>query len=105
MSIYTLSNIKDYWDIREETPLHPISRRMSRNRYQEIHMRFRITTAGIVDIFERVEPLSQHLQTVNSRLWKPGLDIAADECMILYTGRASEVTVVPNKPIPRGLKA
>jgi hypothetical protein len=37
-------------------------------------------------------------------LWKPGRDIAINESILRYTSRAKEITTVPNKPTPTGLK-
>jgi hypothetical protein len=37
-------------------------------------------------------------------LWQPGRDIAINESMLRYTGRAKEITTIPNKPTPTGLK-
>jgi hypothetical protein len=52
----------------------------------------------------QVEPISTHFLAVNLRVWRPGRDVAVDETMIRYTGRANEITTVPNKPTPTGLK-
>ena len=52
----------------------------------------------------QVKPISTHFLAVNLRVWKPGRDVAVDETMIRFTGRANEVTTVPNKPTPTGLK-
>jgi hypothetical protein len=41
---------------------------------------------------------------VNLRLWKPGQDVAVDESIIRFTGRANEITTIPNKPTPTGIK-
>jgi hypothetical protein len=48
--------------------------------------------------------LSIHFQEVNNRIWKPGRDVAVDESICRFTGRAFEVTTVPNKPTPTGIK-
>jgi hypothetical protein len=37
-------------------------------------------------------------------VWKPGRDLAIDEIMVRYKGRAKETTTVPNKPTPTGFK-
>ena len=37
-------------------------------------------------------------------IWKPGRDIAINETIIRFTGRAAEITTVPNKPTPTGIK-
>jgi hypothetical protein len=37
-------------------------------------------------------------------VWKPGRDLAVDEIIVGYEGRAKETTTVPNKPTPTGFK-
>jgi hypothetical protein len=41
---------------------------------------------------------------VNNQIWKPGRDVAVDETICRFTGRAYEITTVPNKPTPTGIK-
>ena len=53
----------------------------------------------------QTEPLSSHIQKTSSELWKPGRDVAIDETMIRFIGRAKEITTIPNKPTPTGVKA
>jgi hypothetical protein len=38
------------------------------------------------------------------RVWKPGQDLAVEESIIRYEGRAKETTTVPNKPTLTGFK-
>jgi hypothetical protein len=37
-------------------------------------------------------------------VWRPGRDLAVDEIIVRYEGRAKETTTVPNKPTPIGFK-
>ena len=49
MTLYVQNEISDYWDSRKTTPFHSITKHMARNRFQELHMRFRVhgpNTAG-----------------------------------------------------------
>jgi hypothetical protein len=41
MTLNVQNEISDYWDTRTCTPSHHITKHMSRNRFQELHMRFR----------------------------------------------------------------
>lgn len=52
----------------------------------------------------KVNKLSDHVQQVNMSVWRPGRDLAVDEMMIRFEGRAKETTTVPNKPTPTGFK-
>jgi hypothetical protein len=38
------------------------------------------------------------------RVWKPRRDLAVDEIIVRFEGRAKETTTVPNKPTPTGYK-
>jgi hypothetical protein len=41
MSLHVENEIADYWDTKDMTPEHPITKFLSRNRFQELHMRVR----------------------------------------------------------------
>jgi Transposase IS4 len=42
MTLYVMNEISDYWDTSKFTPDHSITSYMSRNRFQELHMRVRL---------------------------------------------------------------
>jgi hypothetical protein len=42
MTLYTCNEISDYWDTKDFTPTYPISKEMTRDRFQELHMRVRL---------------------------------------------------------------
>ena len=44
MTLNVQNEISDYWDTRKVTPSHHITNYLTRDRYQELHMRFRIHT-------------------------------------------------------------
>ena len=48
--------------------------------------------------------MNKHLKAVSLALWTPGTDLAIDEAMIMFQGRAKETMTIPNKPIPIGFK-
>jgi hypothetical protein len=41
MTLYICNEIADYWNTKDFTPDHPIASYMSRDRFQELHMRVR----------------------------------------------------------------
>jgi hypothetical protein len=41
MSLHVENEIADYWNTKDMTPEHPITKFLSRNRFQELHMRMR----------------------------------------------------------------
>ncbi|KAL9567582.1 hypothetical protein ACKAV7_008346 [Fusarium commune] len=54
--------------------------------------------------FQAAEEWSNHIQRVSIELYNPGTNLTVDECMVLFTGRSKETTVVKNKPTPVGFK-
>jgi hypothetical protein len=54
--------------------------------------------------FQAAEEWSNHIQSVSIELYSPGTNLTVDECMIPFTGRSKETTVVKNKPTPVGFK-
>jgi hypothetical protein len=54
MTLYPLNQISDYWDIGYITPYHHITQSISRNRFQELHMRYRVGDPKERDIYNRV---------------------------------------------------
>jgi hypothetical protein len=42
MTLVVMNEIADYWDTSEWTPEHRIIREMSRDRFQELHIRVRL---------------------------------------------------------------
>ncbi|CZT13758.1 uncharacterized protein RCO7_07121 [Rhynchosporium graminicola] len=104
MTIHVENEISDYWCTKGMSPVHPISKKMARDRFQELHMRFRLEGLDAEGPYERVSALSAHIQAVNLSVWTPGRDVAVDEMMIRYEGRAKEATTIPGKPTPTGFK-
>jgi hypothetical protein len=54
ITIYVCNEISDYWDTSKLAPKHPIALKMSRNRFQELHMRVRIAGKEAISPFAKV---------------------------------------------------
>ncbi|RKK21506.1 hypothetical protein BFJ67_g17243 [Fusarium oxysporum f. sp. cepae] len=54
--------------------------------------------------FQAAEPWSDLIQKVSAQLYIPGNNITVDECMVPFTGRSKDTTLVKNKPTPVGFK-
>ena len=54
MTIIDLPEVPNYWDQSCICPKHPITNYINRNRFQELHTRFRYTPPSVKDIFKRV---------------------------------------------------
>jgi hypothetical protein len=84
---------------------------MSQWKFQLIHRHLRPfdhtkvdETAPLPKVFQAAEEWSDHIQAVSAEIFLPGSHLAVDECMIRYTGRSKETTVVKGKPTPLGFK-
>jgi hypothetical protein len=58
MTLHIENSIADYWKTKDSVPFHPISKNMLRNRYQELHMRFRICPLGTEEPYSKVRTTS-----------------------------------------------
>ena len=58
MTLYESNEISDYWDIRDFTPMHPVCKEMSRDRFQELHMRVRLAGKEAVGPYAKVSLLA-----------------------------------------------
>jgi hypothetical protein len=104
MTRYIENKIYDYWSIVLMKTFHPISKYMSRDRFKELLISFRYVPQSVTDMYEKVAPLSDYIIRVNLRIWVPRRDLAIDGAIAKFTGRAKEITTIPNKPTPMGLK-
>jgi hypothetical protein len=60
MIINIQNKISDYWDTRDTTPNHPISKYITRDRFQELYIRYRITLLRVKGPYEQVEFLPNY---------------------------------------------
>jgi hypothetical protein len=58
----------------------------------------------LILVLIKIDPLSIYIQQVNIVVWRPGQELAVDEIIVRFEGRAKKTTIVPNKPTPTGFK-
>jgi hypothetical protein len=69
------------------------------------HTKLDMTNEGdLPKTFQAAKEWSKHIQKVSCELYHPGTSLTVDECMVPFTGRSKEITVVKNKPTPVGFK-
>jgi hypothetical protein len=103
------SDWRNYWNTDPRMALHPaIVNSMSQDRFRAIQRWFCIAnpTASNNDRlpFEALEPLNSHLLEIFKRVWTPGANVAVDETVYRFEGRASWTVTIPSKPYPIGAK-
>jgi hypothetical protein len=116
LGIHREISIKDHWKaprLGEQRPLHSITKFMPLRKFELITRYFRTfdytkldvrDEGGLPKTFQAAEEWSNHIQSVSIELYSPGTNLTVDECMIPFTGRSKETTVVKNKPTPVGFK-
>ena len=108
MGLYKEAKTKDYWrtDYAAFGVQHRIREFISLKRWHQIDRFIYIAKPyeGMKSTFERVWDFSEHVQTISCRYWTPGKNVAVDESMQLFTGRAKEITTIPSKKHSTGFK-
>jgi hypothetical protein len=115
MGIHIEPHINDYWNTQAKNgPIHQSVRTaMGQDRWRQIHRYFHVWDPTLsqarqpndrVRPHNKVDPLSKLLLSSFQRCWKPGTNVAVDECIEGFTGRANDTVNIPTKPTPIGFK-
>ena len=107
MGVHNEPRIEQYWNTDgTKGPLHPLVREhISLKRWQQIDRFFHISEhPEEEDVFQKVDPLSEHLRERFKLYWTAGTHLTVDESIQRFMGRASETVNIPSKPVPEGFK-
>jgi hypothetical protein len=116
LGIHKENTIKSYWSspsIGVQSPLHSVIKFMPLWRFEIISRYIRTFDHTLLDLrneedlpkaFQAAEPWSDLIQKVSAQLYIPGNNVTVDECMVPFTGRSKDTTLVKNKPTPVGFK-
>ncbi|KAF4448031.1 PiggyBac transposable element-derived protein 4 [Fusarium austroafricanum] len=116
LGIHRENAIEDHWNTPRpgvHSPFHLITKFMPLRKFELITCYLRlfdyskylhIDLNDIPKVFQVVDEWSNHIQCMSALLFQPGSSVAVDECMIRYTGRSKDTTLVRNKPTPLGFK-
>ena len=107
MGISPQRSIEDYWSPTFISSHPSIRKAMSVNRFQNLSRWLHISDPEHVQrdsVFDKLQPLSDDIESRLTKPWFPGRDVAVDECMQCFTGRSSDTLTIPSKPIPTGYK-
>ena len=112
IGIHRETNLRAYWKspiLGQQGPSHSIKKYMTYERFSLLFRLIRIAPPSdalnsLSRTFQYVNEWSSLIQHTTALLYKAGLRLSIDECIIRFTGRSREKTRVPNKPTPVGLK-
>jgi hypothetical protein len=105
--IHQESDFRSYWKEPEpgsQRPLHPVKKFMTFDRFFLLSRYLRISRNSSGSPFEVCSMWSDLQQRVSTQLWLPGTEVAVDESIQHFEGRAREKVKIPTKPTPEGLK-
>ena len=113
MGVVKLPAINDYWRLDPYLHYAPISDRISRDRFRDIHrfLHFADNTSLPLrgepghDRLGKVRPVLTALLEQFLTSFNPHCEQVIDEAMIPFQGRSSLKQYMPAKPIKRGIKA
>jgi transposase IS4-like protein len=108
MGCQRLKTAQEYWNTQPENGavFDLIRRTMSLIRWEQIHRYFYVGKPGTPNLrpFDKTDELAQLLRERFQKYMKPGSDVAIDECIEGFEGRAKETVNIPSKPTPIGFK-
>ena len=110
MGMVNLPSIKDYWRKDEVFNYRPISNKISRTRFLDIHRFLHFVNNECLPSYgetgyskiQKVKPVLTYLSLKCHELFIPGRDLSVDEAMVKYKGRSSIKQYMLKKPIKRG---
>lgn len=115
MGVDNLGHIERYWNIDPDTGgvFELVSEAISLVRWQQINRYLYCFVCPEDQVlqpikglrpFDKVDKLAAHLIPLFSKYWAPGRDLAIDEAIQGFCGRARETVNIPSKPTPIGYK-
>jgi hypothetical protein len=54
ITLYIYNKISDYWDIKDFISIHPISKEISRDRFQELYIRIQLAGKKAIGLYTKV---------------------------------------------------
>ncbi|KAM5528380.1 hypothetical protein FOXYSP1_18861 [Fusarium oxysporum f. sp. phaseoli] len=96
MGVHKEKTTRSYWKPPkpgDQRPAHSFIKFISYNKFQLIHRHLRPFDHTKYD---ETAPIP--------KIFRPGSHLAVDECMIPYTGKSDDITVIKSKPDPVGFK-
>jgi hypothetical protein len=108
MGCQRLNTIKEYWNTQKEhgAKFELIRESMALGRWVQIHRFFYVGVPMEAKQrpFEKVALLDDVIRKRSQEFMQPGTNLAVDEYIQSYQGRASELVTIPSKPTPTGFK-
>ena len=112
MGIVRLPSLKDYWKNHTIFNCTVINRRISRDKFLNIHRQLHFINNSSLPLpgsqnYDKIGKVRHVLNLIEERflaVYNPHCECTIDEAMIPYKGRSSFKQFMPNKPVKRGMK-
>ena len=113
--VYYQHDVEDLWNRNPARgPVHDVVfKHIGLNGWEQIDRYFHVSSLHLpapddeeaaLPVFQKLEPLSDHLRQAFKKYWDAGSYLAIDETIVRFTGRAKETVNIPSKPKPKGFK-
>jgi len=111
MGLHIEPSIKDYWhEDFGHGLMHILRKHIGLERWQQLDRYFYCTKPKEEDdepfqnTFERIWELSEYVRPLCRKFYQPGINLAVDEIIERFTGRAPKIVNIPTKPTLEGFK-
>ena len=112
MGMINLPSIQDYWKKDVVFNYRPLSSRISRTRFLDIHRFLHFVDNDLLPSYgdqqyskiQKVKPILTYISSKLCDLFIPNRDLSVDEAMVKYKGHSSIKQYMPQKPVKRGFK-
>jgi hypothetical protein len=111
MGLFKMPSMKDYWNNKQQFPIHNITRYMTCIRFEQIKRFLHISPIDSqsqsnvsASLFPKLEPLATYIQNASKKYYIPSSNVSVDEMIARFLGRSYHTFRIKNKPNPEGFK-
>ena len=104
----TTGSVRQYWDKSEDEPIFPLSRYISKHRYEQLTRYFKINHLKEQlkdnDWWKKVDPIASDFVRTATAIYRPRSILSIDEELIMAKGRTKYTLQIPSKAAEKGYK-
>ncbi|GET00680.1 piggyBac transposable element-derived protein 4-like isoform X1 [Rhizophagus clarus] len=111
MGLFKMPSMKDYWNNKQQFPIHNITRYMTCLHFEQIKRFLHISSINSqlqsnvsASLFPKLEPLASYIQNASKKYYIPSSNVSVDEMIARFLGRSYHTFRIKNKPNPKGFK-